>query len=126
MSNSTILTILLILFASFVIFGYFTIRRLMERTGDKVFSYQKSFRIMVSVLTQGKKEISGWNKRFLDLENEIRLQKSDSSRLIEWLDKERMTRGLERDEFLRALKITERESRIIEISERLKLIATRK
>ncbi len=76
----------------------------------------------VKYLNEVRKIISSLNQRFLDLETLIRLQKSDSSRLVEWLDKERALRDSERVEFLKALAISERESKIIELGERLKLI----
>lgn len=106
--------------------GYFTIWRLTDETHGTVRSYKKTFLLMLKVFQDGRGIFRAWEKRFLDLENEIRLQKSDSSRLVEWLDKEGKRRDAERTEFLKALRITERESKIIEISENLKLLRTPK
>lgn len=73
--------------------------------------------------------IKGLNQRLLDLETEIRLQKSDSSRLAEWLDKRdrellevqaRFAKHLNLDE--REEKLAHRTEKIVEIGEKLRLI----
>lgn len=69
--------------------------------------------------------IKALDKRLLNLENEIRMQKSDSSRLIEWLDKrDREVKALA-ESFEIAQHLKEREQRIVQLGETLKLIRSR-
>ena len=102
--------------------GYFAIYRLTNRTYKTSKEYATSFDLLLTDMSETKQIIKNFDQRFAELETEIKLQKSDSSRLMEWLDKERAIRDLERAEFVKSLRLVEREERIIQISEQLKLI----
>ena len=113
--------------------GYFTIWRLTDSTYTTTKSYASNFDLMRADVQENKDFrheveaiIKGLDQRLADLETEIKLQKFDASRIIEWLDKEGVTRKKLNDEFIKSLKLTERESKIIQISEQLKLITSRK
>lgn len=121
------------LFISLGGLGYFTIWRLTQKSVDNSTETNNELKKakhtgleIVKSFNLIKRVILNLNQRLCDLETEIKLQKSDSARLVEWLDKERLSRDSDRAEFLKALKITERESKIIELGERLKLITTKK
>lgn len=109
--------------------GYFTIWRLTDDTHSDVKKSRNVLFKAVQFFNSIRKIIENLDQRLLDLENEIRTQKSDSSRLVEWLDKERLIRDADRTEFLKImtdhLRLTQREEKISEIGEALKIIKSR-
>lgn len=102
--------------------GYYTIFRLTQSNTQKSFETYAKAQEMERKFLEVHMIISGLDKRFRDLETEIRLQKNDSHRLTEWLDKRDIQLTRLQDEFLKAQKITERESKIVELGEQLRLI----
>lgn len=72
--------------------GYFTIWRLTDHTSTAVDSQRNHVLSMLSSMKLVVEIIVNLDKRFKDLETEIRLQKSDSSRLIQWLEEESKAR----------------------------------
>lgn len=109
--------------------GYFAIWRLTDETHSDVKKSRNVLFKSVQFFNSIRKIIENLDQRLLELENEIRQQKSDSSRLVEWLDKERLIRDADRTDFLKImtenLKLSQREEKISEIGEALKLIKSR-
>ena len=106
--------------------GYFTIYRLTSDTHDG-----QNHLTQIVLDTEAKfahvhEVISGLDKRFRDIETKLSLFLNDSHRITAWLDKRDLELIKIQDEFLKSQKISERESKIIEISEQLKLITKKK
>lgn len=80
--------------------------------GKSITGFTKSFTCM-------EKMNSETNARIIVLENEIRLQKSDSSRLREWLEDEEKRRNQQYEELVKALKVEAREAMVIELAKRV-------
>lgn len=126
MSEIYLWIFLLITFASIGGWAFYVIYRLTLHTNRDISSSKATFFNMVRIFNIMKKAIFTTRQDFLDLKTEVQMQKFDSARIIEWLDKEEKRRTALNEEIIKSLKITERESHIIEISERLKLISTKK
>jgi len=106
--------------------GYFTIWRLTTHTqADARYTAVLSNQ-MTTKFDEVHTIIAGLDKRFRELETEIKMQKNDSSRLTEWLDKRDQHLIRIESQFIEAHKLKERESKIIELGEQLKLITTKK
>lgn len=118
----TISLVLLITIALLSGLGHFTIWRLTRSTKFTAEGYATAFDLICAQTVESKNIIAGLDQRLRELETEIKLQKSDSSRLQEWLDKERAIRDHERTEYLKAMRVSERETKIQELGEALKLI----
>ena len=106
--------------------GYFTIWRLTDETARDAKASKKLFLKMIQVFNQMKRIVAQTRQDFVNLRAEIQMQKSDSSRLVEWLDKEEKRRKEERELLTQTLekhfKINERESALVKISENLRLL----
>lgn len=101
-------------------------------TKGEIFSHSADFKEMKSVINAMVEVICKFEKQFvimedliqranarmIELENEIRMQKADSSRLVEWLDIEGRRRKEFHQEVLRNLKNEEREKIIVELANR--------
>lgn len=106
--------------------GYFTIYRLTSDThagqnhlGKIILDTEAKFKDVQGV-------ISGLDIRFRDLETKLSQFLNDSHRITAWLDKRDLELIKIQDEFLKSQKITERETKIVELSEQLKLITKKK
>lgn len=80
-----------------------------------------------------RERLDSFDSRFLAIENELKLRKADSRILTEWLDKRDLELIRVEAEFIKALKIEQRqqdmertETKILQLSENLRLITTRK
>lgn len=113
--------------------GYYSIYRLTRKTHDCTHETQGLAQATLIAAEHGDQTITGLNQRLLDLENSIRQNKSDSSRLIEWLDKRdrelveiqaKFAKHIQLEE--REKKLEERHSKIVELGEQLRLITTRR
>lgn len=125
--------ILWTLLGSSIGLGYYSIYRLTRKTHECTHETQGIAQTTLIAAEDAQTTIKNLNQRLLDLENQIRLNKSDSSRLVEWLDKRDRELVEIQAKFAKHLQLEEREkkleiqhSKIIELGESLKLITTRK
>ncbi len=107
------------IFVSIAAGTYFSLLwRITGKTNTSVEGYAGNFKAMVSNMNLVVQIIKKFDERFLNLETEIRLQKSDSSRLTEWLAKEEVRRQELNSEIIKSLKNDEREKRVLELARR--------
>lgn len=102
------------------------LKRVADATKDRI----DDIRQQVYVL---KDTIESFEARFTKIENELKLHHSDASILKQWIDKRDLELLRIEAEFVKALKLEQRqqeleksESRIIQLSENLRLITSRK
>lgn len=112
----------LMVFASFGGLGYYTIYRLTKNTyaaaNDTVYAASKTMTISTDIYAT----ISLWEKRFLELEHELRARKYEAQVLITWLEKETDARELFKQEILTTQKLNERETKLIELGKQISMI----
>jgi hypothetical protein len=126
MAEIVIGVILFLVLFGMIGLGYFSIYRLTESTHDYSHKSFVSVSEMETSFAEVHQIISGLDKRFRDLETKLSFMTNDSSRLTEWLDKRDLELIKIQDEFLKSQKLTERETKIIELGENLKLITKKK